>query len=1214
MSDSTLPPQAVTSNFISASAGTGKTYQLSSRFIALLALGYKADEMIALTFTNKAAGEFRNRILHDLAEGACEQPAGTRNKLAARVWEAWTAMTYNHNGAPVPDGDKVPIYPPAQEILCLAHAQGVAPEIYHEKNFEQLKKSFPVYPVNTARFQTLLMDVVRSISKLKLYTIDSFFNRLVSKNVMDIGGDEIQPISGEIEVNGIIEAVKDLLDTKGAEEEATQRFLDDFEVLAKNKNASMLYRLNQEATNYRTLYRENPDESTWGNFEAFGLKLTKLNQTPEILWQEWNEEIDKLFPKLGDLPSSIAKAITSYRAKMEKGEFNIGSTISNWMNFSTDDERKLLQATRKIIQAFDEKASITSVLDDFSTAEAIVEKSWWPSPRKQALTELKSRFTAENKTQYKHVSKTTQLKDYICRLDIETYISSRAAIIDYLKGGWEFARRFRMEQYVAETKSLYHIIRAYDSVYRQQIVGSGRYSFQDIAETAHDLMQEKNAVPSKITFKLDCQLKHWMLDEFQDTADSQFNTLRPALLEIAQEVGAGADKASTRSLFMVGDDKQSIYSFRTGDSDVFNTVREPDSYWKQSMQPSGLSESFRSSDVIMGKNGFINQLFNNLNVIEHQIAEADQTEPISLEHFCNHLAHFDNIPGYVRLETLPAVATEENSDSLSEDEIAMGKPVNAAITRILKELTIADEQPINGISIAILVPTNDEADDILDYLHTSMPNLPVVVVKDTYTALNSPMGEMLFSFFKWLQHPSNDYRKAIVQASPLAKVVFKKQHTNSSTHAYWIKQLSTCGYHSVIQALLTCFDTKLQCGETAHLWLSAALNFDIAGGTIDEWVTLIPNMSHREAAAPGTVQIMTIHKSKGLEFDAVILPYTSSESVEKKRKIRYLRTSNGILLSPGEANIRDVYPELLPAYLATCKKNRREAYNLLYVAATRAKCANYFILHGKNLDDNSSGRSVSGLIRRAFNEDGEAAIQQTTLATFGNQEWYNQVKDKSAAKQLSITPPALGAGIPRRKRVSPSQMAAAEDKQQTEAEDKPARAVVYGGSGDGAEFGTKVHETWEQILWLDAAGEIPFSAPQNDEQAVVHRALQQAEVAALFTRRPGQEVYNEQAVEAINDKDEWVSATIDRLVLTYDAAGQVVAAHIIDFKTNKPGPRDGYDSFESWLLDHYAHQMRSYRELISSAFGLPTQAIAVSLISCPKEAPAQVLTYTEDKL
>ena len=64
-----------TSSLISASAGTGKTYQLASRYIALLMLGVAPEKIIALTFTKKAAGEFRSRILHALAEGACWQPA-----------------------------------------------------------------------------------------------------------------------------------------------------------------------------------------------------------------------------------------------------------------------------------------------------------------------------------------------------------------------------------------------------------------------------------------------------------------------------------------------------------------------------------------------------------------------------------------------------------------------------------------------------------------------------------------------------------------------------------------------------------------------------------------------------------------------------------------------------------------------------------------------------------------------------------------------------------------------------------------------------------------------------------------------------------------------------------------------------------------------------------------------------------------------------------
>ncbi len=266
-------------------------------------------------------------------------------------------------------------------------------------------------------------------------------------------------------------------------------------------------------------------------------------------------------------------------------------------------------------------------------------------------------------------------------------------------------------------------------------------------------------------------------------------------------------------------------------------------------------------------------------------------------------------------------------------------------------------------------------------------------------------------------------------------------------------------------------------------------------------------------------------------------------------------------------------------------------------------------------------RSVGGLLRQAcalMKPEEQLSLgtltEEQVFPLVGEAQWYESMENKAASAAESSTPATLGAGIPRRKRVNPSALASAEDKKPQETEEKPSRASALSTSArGGADFGTAVHEAWEQVEWLTGQ-ELPYSAPLNDEQAVVNTALQQADVAALFTQQAGQVAYNEQSVEAINDKNEWVSAVIDRLVLTHDDTGQVVAAHIIDFKTNRPVPRDGYTVFEEWLMDHYAGQMLGYRELISAAFSLPHEAITLSLVSCPSEGTAQVLTYTEKKL
>src|SRR5688572_19626182 len=72
-------PQVV----IRASAGTGKTYQLAVRFIGLLAAGARPDEILATTFTRKAAGEILDRVLSWLAEAAASD--GTRANLAEAI-------------------------------------------------------------------------------------------------------------------------------------------------------------------------------------------------------------------------------------------------------------------------------------------------------------------------------------------------------------------------------------------------------------------------------------------------------------------------------------------------------------------------------------------------------------------------------------------------------------------------------------------------------------------------------------------------------------------------------------------------------------------------------------------------------------------------------------------------------------------------------------------------------------------------------------------------------------------------------------------------------------------------------------------------------------------------------------------------------------------------------------------------------------------------
>ncbi|MBQ8899780.1 MAG: PD-(D/E)XK nuclease family protein [Akkermansia sp.] len=125
-------------------------------------------------------------------------------------------------------------------------------------------------------------------------------------------------------------------------------------------------------------------------------------------------------------------------------------------------------------------------------------------------------------------------------------------------------------------------------------------------------------------------------------------------------------------------------------------------------------------------------------------------------------------------------------------------------------------------------------------------------------------------------------------------------------------------------------------------------------------------------------------------------------------------------------------------------------------------------------------------------------------------------------------------------------------------------------------------------------------------------ALQQPDVRELFTLRPNQEVCNEQPIEAITARNEWMSGTIDRLILTLGTDGSVIGAHIIDYKTNKLVPDEQEPDVFKVLMKKYTEQMSAYKSLVSRAFGLPGQSVSVSLISCPLGIAAQVLSYPAD--
>lgn len=1161
MSDSLLFP--VTGTCISASAGTGKTYALTSRFLSLLALGAPPESLIALTFTNKAAGEFRNRILSAVAEGALSE--ATPNPAALRVTATLCALNYNpRTGEMEPQNGVVPLAP--------AVAQSCAGVTAWADCIQCVEKALE-HRLDAAFFMELLNRVVRALSRMRLSTLDSFFQKIVASHCTEFGISEIQPLTGDDLQNARQEALLYMLSLMD-DPECRASFLTLYQDVLGEKKKGMLEILSKKVQSFSAVYRRFGNEDAWADTSVFvGEDLAAVTPVAEEEIQRKRQEYNELLPKAiadirmkrnskaGSTPHA-QQALESFLKKMEEGDFSPNSRMK------------------------DEYLG----KDEYSSS---------PHPKlKQLVQELEALYRRKTKL---HIYR--------------------------------------------KTMGMYKLMKIYTQRYQEAVQSTGRFTFDDMTAAAGNILEDFGCDAAS---ELDARLEHWMLDEFQDTAPAQWKSLAsPLLLEAADSAPEDylGKQLAKRSLFVVGDMKQSIYGFREARPELFAQLSGDPAYdgrnpeaerCKRALHTTDLNCSYRSAPVLMGGTeadanqgvgtGFINTLFRAL----HEGEKAEKkNNAVSLENYCRHSTAdtptIQRMKGYVRIAKMQAEEKEEEEATGSEDNDTL---MLQSVENVLRELQDSANKKClkNGITVAVLVRSNEAAQNIVQHLQRKLAELPVQLISDSFVALDSSVGEVFMSFFLWLAHPADSYRKNILIISGLL--------TPNDSHEKWMSLLAEKGYAAVIGSLVKRMGVKPE--QTVKEWTRAALAFDEKGGCLSAWIRRIRNLSIKGVGSPLCVQVMTMHKSKGLEFDAVILPYNGSKPVDDTKDLSYFESEDGkhIMLSPGGEKKRSIFGTGLDSHIERWKKQQRqEAYNLMYVALTRAKYANYILLHPKAQSQSDKGKKTwneSGMILRALPE-AEKRIASGKAWTIGTENWYDDAeliaeKQKKADKCSKVTAPKqeLGTAVARRPKLTPSH----QEEEATAAPEKAEKVSRPRGSGkkdrEKAEFGTEVHALFEQIEWWHSGEPLPFEETGSKAQAVVKAALQVPEIADLFRQRDGMVVYNEQPFEQIvteNGQELWASGIIDRLVLerTLTKAEneqgeeieleEVTAAHIIDYKTSTRKGKTAEEQ-DNALREQYRVQMSVYHTLICAAFNLPANKVSVSLISCPDEhAPARIITY-----
>ncbi|MDA1177202.1 MAG: UvrD-helicase domain-containing protein [Planctomycetota bacterium] len=760
-----------------------------------------------------------------------------------------------------------------------------------------------------------------------------------------------------------------------------------------------------------------------------------------------------------------------------------------------------------------------------------------------------------------------------------------------------------LTEIATQTAATFELMQKYDTAFRRQQRMSRIYRFEDIV----DILKTVRESPDSLIqgFQLEYSIDHLLLDEFQDTSLDQWDILLPLAERIVAGPSVQRPGKLASSLFCVGDVKQSIYGWRGGEPQILANL----SRQLPLIRVTELNQSRRSSPVIIAT---VNRLFTGM----RQHADLEQyEEPVRewCDSFPVHGTAISDSPGYAELRTGGDGSGDASTLPVAAELVAAY--VNRGIHR----------------SIAVLVRNNSGVTHMADELR----RLGISVSEEGGTTLyDAPGVTLLLSFFRWLDHPDDGPSRFHLSNSVLAGNL----RLNEGTIAFAVasgyrRRLLEEGYGAVVLELARLLAPQFTAQERLRLQQLVGLAF-----SYEPHATLRPRDFLRFVEAQrvaesvvASVRVMTIHQSKGLEFDAVVLPQLHEKLARASDPCIVGRDeSTGPVRRISVSRSRELSP-LLPVplqrdYAMQLRQETQEALCTLYVATTRARHALHLVVPPAASAEKQLSKTIGGLVRASL--VGATPIHQWNEIVWsdGDARWYE------SGMLPPIAEPAVTVRLPRTINfakevarphvwVRPSEM--------TGHTRSLGRDRLRGKSSEAAQLGTLLHAWFERIDWLEDGIPGPevwyeISTALGYPSDVVERAKSQSQdllvnpsVANLFRRStyehapdalPDQvlanstkaawevELWREQRF-AVRDDNRFISGIIDRVVVTCGTDGPV-AAEVIDFKS------DAIENEQQLVQKEtrYRSQMDAYRFAVQRLCGLRSDQVTTKLLflSCGK--------------
>ncbi len=820
-----LNPQ--TSFIVQAPAGSGKTELLTQRFLRLLSTVKAPEEIIAITFTQKAASEMRERVIGALQLANSEpEPSQEHKKTTWRL---------------------------ANKALQQS-----------QKNAWQL---------------------LANPSRLRILTIDSLSLQLTS----------CAPLLSEMGCQPSIT------------EDATPLYRAAIEKLLKqSKDVPTL----QQALSHLLLHIDNRVEYF---IELCSFMLGKREQwLPTIFNLEQDENILKAYLEQG-LEQINARAVEKVQALMSNSLITELQLISRLIKEELHNTGQPLENSLPL--SSDPSSNLTTAWQNIANLLLTKEGKWRKTftikqgcpPKSEQKKQLTALVTS--------VAEELQLQEALHALQ-------NLPPSHYSDNQWQVL------------KDLLTILPYLVACLRVEMQQRGQIDFTEISLCALRALGG-NEEPTDLALYLDYQIQHLLIDEFQDTSTMQFLLFSQLISQWQPDQG--------KTVFLVGDPMQSIYRFRNAEVGLFLTAQQQ-GIANISLEFLELQQNFRSSPTIVE---WINKTFTSIMPSDVDIATGAVPYSPAIA--------AQDIPGGIHYYS----ATDSTQSCASK------------IASLIQSLPNSD-------SIAILVRSRSQLEAIIPVLQTRHIEYNALDIQSLSEC--SEIQDCLCITKAYLHFDDNIAWLALLRA-PFVGLALADLHAVSQIHSsatVWKKiqlaieenaiskdgiirlihiqnalnkAISQTGRNTITASIENLWQdlqanrvlSKTQQENTERFFqLLLELENSVEGLTLERLNNRIEKL-YSSNSNESNVHVMTIHKSKGLEFDHVILPQLEKKPANNSTQLlQWLEQPDqqehyNLILAPIKS--QQIKSDSIYDYCRSVesKKLLLESTRLMYVACTRAK-------------------------------------------------------------------------------------------------------------------------------------------------------------------------------------------------------------------------------------------------------------------------------------